>query len=164
MAVKAAPASYMRLVERFPLASIRDRAHFREAHAMLVEVLAMRKDRGTELYLDALSDLIEHYEEGLEPPPDVSTEEVLRELMREHGLTQEALEAAVGIQQSTISAVHNGKRSLTVEQMVALGEHFAVDPSVFLPRLHAKGGPPVPLGHPVESEECPAGKGRVKGA
>jgi HTH-type transcriptional regulator/antitoxin HigA len=133
MAVKTAPASYFRLVERFPLASIRDDAHLREAIAILNEVLAARKDRGTELYLDALTDLVETYERAHEPLGAVSEADVLRELMRLHGLTQEGLEAAVGLAQSTISAVLNGKRSLTRDQMITLAAHFGVKPSAFLP-------------------------------
>jgi antitoxin component HigA of HigAB toxin-antitoxin module len=101
MAVKTAPASDFRLVGRFPLASIRDDAHLREAVAMLNQVLTARKDRGAELYLDALVDLVETYERAHEPLGDVSEADVLRELMRLHGLTQEGLEAAVGIAQST---------------------------------------------------------------
>src|SRR4051812_28536283 len=103
---------------------------------MLNRVLAMRKDRGTELYLDALTDLIEHHEAGMEPLPDASAADVLRELMRQHGMTQQRLEAAVGITQSTISAVLNGKRPLTFDQVIAMADHFAVSPSAFLP------GPP----------------------
>jgi len=133
MADRRVPASYFRLVQRFPLASIRDDEHLRKAQAMLGEVLAARPDRGTEMYLDALSDLIELYEARLEPLPDASEADVLRELMRSHGLTQERLEAAVGITQSTISAVLNGKRSLTRDQVIALANHFAVSPSAFLP-------------------------------
>ena len=49
MAVKTAPASYFRLVERFPLVSIRDDAHLKRAQAILDELLRVRPDKGTEL-------------------------------------------------------------------------------------------------------------------
>jgi hypothetical protein len=45
MAVKTAPASYFRLVERFPLASIRDDAHLKRAQAILDELLRARPDK-----------------------------------------------------------------------------------------------------------------------
>ena len=67
MAVKTAPASYFRLVERFPLACIRDDAHLKRAQAILDELLRARPDKGTELYLDALTDLVERYEAVHEP-------------------------------------------------------------------------------------------------
>jgi len=133
MALKTVPTSYFRLVERFPLISIRDEAHLKRAQAMLDELLRARPDRGTELYLDALTDLVEHYERVHEPPLPVSEADVLRELMRAHGLTQKSLEAAVGISQSTISAVLNGTRSLTKDQILSLARHFGIKPSAFLP-------------------------------
>ena len=54
MAVKAAPASYFRLVERFPLVSIRYDADLVRALALLDLLLQARADKGTELCLDAL--------------------------------------------------------------------------------------------------------------
>lgn len=132
MAEASVPASYFRLVERFPLVSIRDDAHLKRAQATLDELLQARPDRGTELYIDALADLVEHYEREHEPPAPVSEGDVLRELMRLHGLTQQALACAVGISQSTISAVLNGARSLTREQVVTLARHFHVKPGAFL--------------------------------
>jgi HTH-type transcriptional regulator/antitoxin HigA len=133
MAVKTAPASYFKLVERFPLASIRDDAHLKQAQAILDELLRVRPDKRTELYLDALTDLVERYEAVHEPAREVSEGEVLRELMRANGLTQKMLEAKVGITQSTISAILNGTRSLTKEQVIVLAQYFGVRPSAFLP-------------------------------
>ena len=132
MAVKLAPASYFTLVERFPLASIRDDAHLKQAQAMLDALLRVRRDKGTELYLDALTDLVERYEAVYEPARAVSEGEVLRELMRANVLTQKALEAKVGIKQSTISAILNGTRSLTKDQVITLARYFGVRPSAFL--------------------------------
>jgi len=132
MAVKTAPASYFKLVERFPLASIRDDAHLKRAQAILDELLRVRPDKGTELYLDALTDLVERYEAVHEPAREVSEGDVLRELMRANGLTQKMLEAKVGITQSTISAILNGRRSLTKEQVIVLARCFGVRPSAFL--------------------------------
>lgn len=52
-------------------------------------------------YLDALSDLVESYEEANINIPDASEAEVLNE---QHGLSQWKLAKAVGISQSTISS------------------------------------------------------------
>jgi antitoxin component HigA of HigAB toxin-antitoxin module len=134
MAVKTAPATYFKLVECFPLASIRDDAHLKQAQAILDELLRVRPDKGTELYLDALTDLVERYEMVHEPTGPVSEGDVLRELMRANGLTQKGLEVKVGIAQSTISAVLNGTRSLTKDQVLRLAQHFGIRPSAFLPR------------------------------
>jgi len=53
--------------------------------------------------------------------------------MRSHSLKQAQLSKRVGIAQSTISAVLNGDRSLTKEQVVKLAKLFNVSPTVFLP-------------------------------
>ena len=84
------------------------------------------------MYLDDLADLLEHYEREHEPAVAVSEADVLRDLMRLHGLTQQGLAAAVGISQSTISAVLNGARSLTKGQDLTLARHFHVKPGAFL--------------------------------
>jgi HTH-type transcriptional regulator / antitoxin HigA len=80
-----------------------------------------------------LTDLVEIYEKAHEPAPDVSEADVLRELMRSNGLSQKELERRVGIAQSTISAVLNGTRSLTREQVITLARFFNVAPAAFLP-------------------------------
>jgi HTH-type transcriptional regulator / antitoxin HigA len=59
--------------------------------------------------------------------------DVLRDLMRSKQLGQQGLANKVGMAQSTISAVVNGTRSLTKEQVVKLGRFFGVSPAAFLP-------------------------------
>jgi HTH-type transcriptional regulator / antitoxin HigA len=126
-------SKYIARVRSFPLEPIRDEAHLIEAQAVLDKLLQEDLDAGGEMYLGALTYLVEAYEEEHEPALDVSEADVLRELMRANGLTQKALEEKVGISQSTISAVLNGTRSLTRKQMLALSKQFLVHPSAFLP-------------------------------
>ena len=52
--------------------------------------------------------------------------------MTANKLSQPKLAKEVGISQSTISDVLNGKRSLTREQIVSLSEFFGVSPTAFL--------------------------------
>ena len=117
----------------FPLEPIRDQAHLIEAMAVLDKLLQEDLDADGEMYLGALTCLVEAYEQAHEPLLDVSEADVLRELMRANGLTQKALEERVGISQSTISAVLNETRSLTRKQVLALSKYFLVHPSAFLP-------------------------------
>jgi HTH-type transcriptional regulator/antitoxin HigA len=130
---RSLPTSYFELVKQFPLTHIRDDAHLRAAQEVIDRLLEERLDRGGEEYLDVLTDLVEMYEDENEPIPDASEADVLRELMRSNGLSQMRLAKAVGISQSTISAVLNGTRSLTKEQVVALAQFFRVSPAAFLP-------------------------------
>ncbi|HWE40706.1 MAG TPA: helix-turn-helix domain-containing protein [Isosphaeraceae bacterium] len=127
------PATYFRLVRRFPLTHIRDAEHLEAAQEVIDRLLERELDEGAQEYLDALTDLVETYEDEHEPIPDASEADVLRELLRANGLSQPKLSKAVGISQSTISAVLNGTRSLTKEQVVKLSRFFHIAPAAFLP-------------------------------
>jgi HTH-type transcriptional regulator/antitoxin HigA len=137
MAVKiparSLPDAYFKLVKTFPLTHIRDDDHLEAAQEMLDRLLQEDLDEGAQAYLDVLTDLVEAYEEEHVPIPDASEAGVLRELMRANGLSQPKLAKATGIAQSTISAVLNGARSLTKEQVVKLARFFHVSPAAFLP-------------------------------
>ena len=127
------PDSYFALVKRFPLTHIRDDRHLAAALEVIDRLLPAAPDEGAEAYLDALSDLVAVYEDGQGSIPDAPEADVLRELMRANGLSQQALAKRVGIAQSTLSAVLNGARSLTKAQVVALARFFRVAPGAFLP-------------------------------
>jgi HTH-type transcriptional regulator/antitoxin HigA len=130
---KALPDTYFELVKQFPLTHLRDDEHLEAAQQMIDQLLQKHLDPGEQAYLDVLTDLVEAYEEEHVPIPDASEADVLRELMASNGLSQPALARKVGIAQSTISAVLNGSRSLTKEQVVVLARFFHVAPGVFLP-------------------------------
>ena len=138
MAVKAAtpkmPDTYWKLVKRFPLIHLRDEAHLDEALAVLDGLLRQDRDVGAQAYLDVLTDLVAAYEDEHVVMADVSEADVLRELMRSNGLSQMELAKAVGIAQSTISAVLTGARSLTKGQVLKLASYFGLSPAAFLPR------------------------------
>jgi HTH-type transcriptional regulator/antitoxin HigA len=124
--------SYFELVRQFALIHIRDDDHLAEALDVLDGLLARDLDAGAQEYLDVLTDLIEAYEDEHVAIPDASEADVLRELMRSNGLTQAELKRRTGIAQSTISAVLNGDRALTKDQVVALAGFFHVSPAAFL--------------------------------
>jgi len=100
---------------------------------MIHQLLQRTLDNGGEDYLEVLTGLVEEFENQHYPIDDASEADVLKELMRSNGLTQIKLEKLVGISQSTISDVLNGRRSLTREQILTLSRHFKVSPSAFLP-------------------------------
>ena len=77
--------------------------------------------------------MVEAYEDAHVPIRDASEADVLRELMNANGLTQPKLAKAVGIAQSTISAVLNGTRALTKNQIITLSRFFGVGPGAFMP-------------------------------
>lgn len=55
--------SYLKLVHRFPLESIKNEKHLEEAMVMVDLLINKTRDKGEEEYLDALSDLIFLFEE-----------------------------------------------------------------------------------------------------
>jgi len=125
--------AYFELVEKFPLAPIRDDHHLDAAQEMIDKLLEEELEYGKQEYLDALTVMVEAYENEHYPIPDASEADVLRELMSANRLSQKELEKKAGISQSTISAVVNGERRLTRDQMVTLAKFFNVSPMVFLP-------------------------------
>ena len=127
------PDSYFKLVRRFPLTHIRDDDHLCAAQAVIDQLLQQDLDEGGQEYLAALTDLVETYEDDHESIPDASEADVLRELMRSHGLTQGRLAKEVRIAQSTLSEVLSGARSLTKGQVLRLARFFGVSPAAFLP-------------------------------
>lgn len=127
------PDSYFDLVKKFPLTHIRNSRHLEQAIELVDELLQKNLDRGAQEYLDALSDLIASFEDDKAPIPDASESDVLRELMRAGGHSQSQLQKAVGISQSTLSAILSGGREMTKEHMITLARFFNVPPAVFLP-------------------------------
>lgn len=77
-----------------------------------------------------VGDMIEAYDELRRPLPKAGGVEVLRYLMREHGLRQGDLPEVAT--QSVISEVLAGKRQLNVHHIRALSDRFSVPADVFL--------------------------------
>lgn len=79
-----------------------------------------------------LGDVIETYDEEHRPMPGVSGVDVLRYLMREHGVNQSEL-PEIGAQ-SVVSSILSGKRTLNWRQICALSERFGVPADAFKER------------------------------
>ena len=131
--IRTLPDSYFDLVKKFPLTHIGDEDHAHAAQEMIDHLLQKNLDRGEQAYMDVLTDLVEAYEDEHVVIPDAAESDVLRELMSSNRLSQPMLAKKAGIAQSTISAVLNGSRSLTKEQVIKLANLFHVSPAAFLP-------------------------------
>jgi HTH-type transcriptional regulator/antitoxin HigA len=127
------PDTYFDLVHQFPLRPIRSDDQLHRANGMIDKLLRMEIDSGADDYLDVLSTLVEAYETATIPVRDMPGADVLRELMRGHGLTQAELSRKTGIAQSTLSAILSGDRSITVKHAEILGKYFATGAGAFLP-------------------------------
>ncbi len=80
--------------------------------------------------IETLSVLIEAYDREHHSLPEAPGIEVLRFLMKEHGLTQKDL-PEIG-SQGVVSEVLRGRRHLNVRQIQALAARFGVEPGAFL--------------------------------
>ena len=123
---------YLALVRAFPLAHLRDDAHLDAA----VAVIDRLRDKGArspaeEMYLDALTDLVETYEEAHVRIPARSGVDALRFLMEANDLRQVDLVPVLG-RKSLVSEVLGGKRPLALTHIKKLADYFRVSPAVFI--------------------------------
>lgn len=129
------PAAYLRLVEQFRPRPIRSADELDRAVAVVDDLLGRKEPLLPEEddYLEVVSDLIERYEEEHEPIPDVSGADMLRFLIEQRGVSQQEVARGAGVANSTISAVLNGQRGLTLRHVEKLAAYFGTEPAVFLP-------------------------------
>jgi HTH-type transcriptional regulator/antitoxin HigA len=129
---KVTEEQYLALVRAFPLVSIHSDAHLDEAVAVIDQLLDIpKRSTAEEEYLQALTDLVEVYEDAHVVIPTVSGLDALRYLMEENGLTQADLVPDFGTR-SIVSEVLAGKRRLALTHITHLAERFGVPADVFI--------------------------------
>lgn len=122
---------YLALVRAFPLERIRDQAHLDAALAVIDRLLARSaRSEAENAYLDALTDLVETYEDAHVAFPPQTGVGVLSSLIEENGLRQHDLIPVFGTQ-SIASEILSGKRQLTRGHITRLAQYFNVSPAVF---------------------------------
>jgi HTH-type transcriptional regulator/antitoxin HigA len=127
----ATAEEYLTLVREFPLLSIRDDAHLREALVTLDRLVEQpERSEAEEAYLSALTDLVETYENAHVVIPPVTGVALLRYLMAENELKQSDLAPLFGAP-SIISEVLSGKRRLALSHMQKLAAYFGLPISAF---------------------------------
>jgi HTH-type transcriptional regulator / antitoxin HigA len=128
--------SYLKLVQTFPLSSIRSEAHLKQAQKVMDQLLGQGKlKNGEEMYLDALSDLVAVYEDQHHRIEPASDAEMLRHLMDAKGISQIELHRQAEIPKSTISEILAGKKPFSRNLIRHLAEYFDVDVSVLASNL-----------------------------
>jgi HTH-type transcriptional regulator/antitoxin HigA len=125
--------SYMDCLVKFlPLTSIKNDEHLAYASAVVDELIAMDRDSGQEEYLDALTDLIEAYEDNHVEIEESTPQEMLKHLIAARGLTQSAVATSAGVSKSTISEILSGKDRVSKKIALKLADFFSVSPVLFL--------------------------------
>jgi HTH-type transcriptional regulator/antitoxin HigA len=123
---------YLALVRAFPLVHIRDDAHL-DAAVAVIDRLLDKGDRSPaeEMYLDALTDVVETYEEAHVAIPARSGVDALGFLMEANDLRQVDLVPVLG-RKSLVSEVISGKRPLALTHIKNPAAYFRVSPAVFI--------------------------------
>ena len=125
--------SYMECLADFlPLTSIKNDEHLAYASNVVDELISMDRDAGQDEYLDALTDLIEAYEDANVEIEGSTPQEMLAHLIAARGLTQTALANHSGVSKSTISEILSGKDRLSKRIAFKLADFFSVSPVLFL--------------------------------
>ncbi len=131
--VRESHAAYRRLRRLIPLGILRSEKDYRKAVAVLDEILdQIGEDEKHPLadLAEALGQFIHSYEEARANIPAAAGPELLKFLMKEHGLTQSDL-PEIG-SQGVVSEILSGTRELNVRQIRRLAKRFGVSPAVFV--------------------------------
>jgi len=124
--------SYMQLLRRFPLKTIKNDEDHEEATAMISELMGHDLDGGAGDYLDALLVLVNKFEDEHHAIDESMTpQQALRALMEANTLTQADIGRIIG-SESAVSMFLKGQRDLSKSQIKKLAERFKVDASLFL--------------------------------
>lgn len=124
--------SYMELVRRFPLKTIKNDVEHEQAADIISKLMGRNLDSGANDYLDALLVLVTKYEDEHHAIEEaISPQQALRALMEANRLTQAGIGRILG-SESAVSMFLNGKRELSKSQIRKLTERFKVDASLFL--------------------------------
>ena len=125
--------TYMQCLVKFmPLTSIKNKGHLAYASEVVDELISMDRDDGEDEYLDALTDLIEAYEEKNVEFKESSVSGMLSHLISSRGITQAALAREAGISRSTVSEVLSGQDKVSKKIALKLAEYFDVSVALFL--------------------------------
>lgn len=128
--------TYMKLVEVYPLQPITSKKQYETALKVLEKLITYSNeegsdDKGVEVYLKTLSELVSDYEDTKYESTGVSGSEMLAYIMDLQGLNQSDLSKELG-GQPVVSKILKGERELNLRQVKSLAKRFRVSPEVFI--------------------------------
>jgi antitoxin component HigA of HigAB toxin-antitoxin module len=127
--------TYFDLVRAFPLRRIRNAAEHARAKNIYLRLSAHAKDRGTRDYLDVLADLIAEYEKRTNQTiatSDIAIADLVRHHMQERAMSVSALANEIGVAQSNLSEMLNGRRDWSKAAIRSLSKMFNIRAERFL--------------------------------
>ncbi len=131
--------NYLKLLDEVQLIPkvIETEAEYEQNLGVAERLIAKKKNRTPEeiVLLRLLVKLIEDYEENkynLKEWRDIPPHEILQHLLEVSHTRQADLVGIISPSKGLISAIVNGKRSISKEQAKKLGEYFKISPSLFI--------------------------------
>ena len=128
------PTDFKSLVKMHPPSAIRDDVDYRSVQEVIDALTRLPTlSPGQARYLETLTILFAAYEDGRHPidASGVTPLDVLRALVREHGMTASDLGRLLG-ERSLGSKVLTGGRTLSKANVRTLADHFGVSADLFL--------------------------------
>jgi len=129
---RPAEDTYMRLVRRFPLKTLKNDADHAAATDLISRLIGRDLDAGAGDYLDALIVLVNKYEDEHHAiDEDMTPQQALRSLMSFNDLTQADIGRIIG-SESAVSMFLKGDRDLSKQQIKKLADRFKLDAGIFM--------------------------------
>ena len=127
------PDSYAELVGLFMPRPLHDEVDYRNALAVLDAMAGFEMNADQEDYFDAIATFVEKYEADRHAldDPRLSPVELIRTLMKEHGMTESDLGRLLG-DRSLGHRILSGERELSKAHIRILAEHFSLNPAALL--------------------------------
>ena len=127
------PDIYAELVGLFMPRPLHDEVDYRNALAVLDAMAGFEMNADQEDYFDAIATFVEKYEADRHAldDPRLSPVELIRTLMKEHGMTESDLGRLLG-DRSLGHRVLTGQRDLSKAHIRVLAEHFRLNPAMLL--------------------------------
>jgi len=127
---------YGALVAALPPRPLHDKTDYEHAVAMIGRLVGYELNGDQQDYLEAITVFVERYErEHAAARWDTGRArglDVLRSLVKEHAMSGADLSRLLGVSRTVGSMILRGERAITAKHARTLGEHFCLDPGVFI--------------------------------
>jgi antitoxin component HigA of HigAB toxin-antitoxin module len=126
--------AYLDLVQMFPLRPIRTRSVHAQAKTMLRSLVGKRGSAARD-YKTVLASLIADYERTANLRLDttkVTPAVIIQHLLEQREMSVRSLGKVLGISQSSLSDMLNGRRDWSKQSIIRISGYFGLQPGLFL--------------------------------
>jgi|GEM_PF-1344528 len=126
---------YVRLITESPLRRIKTKKQHRAALATYERLSLHPIDASTREYFDVLVIMIEEYErkfQALLGMDDLTARDLIEHRLEARGMSVNAFSKEVGVAQSALSEMLNGKRGWSKSAIIKISKYLRINPGIFL--------------------------------